>query len=89
MPPRTSEQRTELVHRQPGIAHDTAHRDCVDRIVSGNRENALPVSHHDVLALASDPETSFLERPNRLEMVVPRSLGTLDRDLDFPNVFAS
>jgi hypothetical protein len=45
---------------QSRISYDIAHRYRVDRIVSGDSHDSRPVRHHDVFALAKDPESCLL-----------------------------
>ena len=53
-----------------------------DRIMARDGENADPIGHHNVLALASDPETGLLEGAHRLEVVYARNLRHQLGDLD-------
>ena len=48
--PRSSEELPELLNRQTGIDDDTAHRERVDWIVTGNGEDASSIRHDDVSA---------------------------------------
>jgi hypothetical protein len=57
-----SQQRLELLNGETGVAHDSAHRERVDRIVARNRDDPGTVSHDDVLALACDLKASLFER---------------------------
>jgi hypothetical protein len=50
----TSKQLLERLDRQAGVLHDRAHGLRVDGIVSWDGENADPVGHDDVFALADD-----------------------------------
>ena len=55
-----------------------------------NSNNAQTVAHDDVLPLAHDPEASFLERANGVEMIDARDLRQgLDGYFDFANVLAA
>ena len=57
--------------------------------MAGNGKNPLAVRHHDVLALARDPESGLLEGSHRIKMIDARDLGQgLHRYLDFSNLFA-
>ncbi len=51
-----------------GIAHNTAHSERIHRIVPWNGQDALAVSHHDVLALTQNAETSLLQRTYSLKV---------------------
>src|SRR4051812_3982575 len=48
---------------------DTAHGECIDRVVARNGHDALAVAHHDVLSLAHDSETGLLQRAHGVEVV--------------------
>lgn len=63
------QQSPELLNCEAGILHDSTHRDRVDRICPGNRQDPDAVAHHDVLPLASDFEASLLERPHGILVV--------------------
>ena len=53
-----------------------------------NSQDPLAVRHHDVLALARDPEPCLLEGPHRIKVIDARNLGQeLHRYLDFSNLF--
>lgn len=58
----TLQQSLELVDSETGIADDASHRIGIDRIVPGNCEYSLSVSHYGVLTLPSDTKSRFLER---------------------------
>jgi hypothetical protein len=60
-----------LFGRQAGILNDAAHRIRIDRVVARNCEDAATVTHHDVLALADDLETSFFQRSDSPKMINP------------------
>jgi hypothetical protein len=77
-----------LLDGEPGIAYETAHRECVDWIVTWNGQDPLPIRHYDVFALARDPEPGFLQGSHSIEVIDARNLGQgLHRDLDFANFF--
>jgi len=42
--------------------------------VARDRHDSGAIGHDDVLALASDPESSFLEGANRVEVIDPGNL---------------
>ena len=72
-----------------GITNETAHRECIDWIVTRNGEDPLPIGHHDVLALACNSEACLFEGAHRIEMNDAWNLGqVLHRDLDLANFFA-
>lgn len=82
----TSEQRSKLLRRQSRISDDTAHRVGIDRVISWNRNHARAVSHHDVLALPSNPIAGSLKCSHGIEMIDPGDFWhDLDDDLDFPH----
>src|SRR5207344_65224 len=82
------EQLAELLDSEPGITNKTTHRECVDWIVTRNGENPLPVGHHDMFALARNPEAGFLEGPHGIEVIDAWNLGQgLHRNFDFANLF--
>ena len=53
----------------------TSNQDRVDRVVAWDAQHSRPVGHHDVPALASNPEANLLQRPNRIEVIDARQLG--------------
>jgi hypothetical protein len=56
---RASKKPTEFRVRQSRVAHNVSHRDRVDRIMTGNRENPRAICHNDVFALAGNSEASL------------------------------
>ncbi len=84
------EQLTELLDRESSVARKTAHGEGIDRIVTRNGENALAIRHHNMLALACNPETRLLKGTHCIQVVDASNFGqTLDRDLDFADLFAT
>jgi hypothetical protein len=55
-----SEELSEFLYGQTGIANDAAHREGIDWIVARDGENAYAIGHDDVLALSHDAEASLL-----------------------------
>ena len=56
------EQFFEFLNRQSCIPNNTVHCECVDRIVSRNRNNpAHIIRHHDVLSLPGNPKVSLFQ----------------------------
>lgn len=49
----------EFFDGETSVTDDTAHCVFIDRVVARNRENAIPVTHHDVLTLIDDFETGL------------------------------
>ena len=66
---------SEIIGRESCIAGDSTHRECVDRVMAGDRDDPGAVSHDDVLALPSDSKPSLLERTDGIEMVDSRNPG--------------
>ena len=64
-----SQEFSELLWCQSGIAHDSTQGERIDRIVAGYGENSSVVGHNDVLALTGDSESCLLERAHGVEMV--------------------
>ena len=84
------EQGPKLVDRQSRVAHDTAQGEGIDGIVAWHGQDALPVGHDRVLALADNAKPGLSECANGIEMVDARDLSQgLDRDLDFPHLLAT
>ena len=54
------EEGPKLLVRQSRIADDARHGDGVDRIVAGNGQDAMTVTHHDVPSLAHDRKPCLL-----------------------------
>ena len=80
----TLQDRAEFLFTEPGIAHDAAHRKCINGIVPGDGDDSHTVGHHDVLALAGDSEARFLQSPYRVLMVDTRNARhVLRSDLNF------
>ena len=73
-PPRLQEL-AECVDGEPRVAHDPAHRVGVDRVGSWNSEDARPIGHHHVPALAKHAEAGLLECANGLLVRNARELG--------------
>lgn len=85
---RLLQQLTKLLIRESCIPNDFAHRDGMDRIVSRNGYDPAPVCHHDVFSLTSNPETDFLQRTDRVEMIYAGQLRHVSH-LDLSRYFAS
>ena len=69
------EQPSEFLYVESGIADNTCHSDGVNRIGTGNGENAVSIGHDDVFALPDNLESSFLESTDRLFVGYPWKLG--------------
>ena len=74
-----SEQLLELFDAEPGIAHDAAEREGVDRVVSRDGEDARAIGHDDVLGLTRNAKARLLERTNRLLMRDAEDLRHVDQ----------
>lgn len=62
------EQFTKLFQCKTGIANNSCHCISIHGIISGNREYATPIGHHNMFALANDSKARFLERPHGMEV---------------------
>ena len=69
------QQFTELLDGKAGIPGNTAHGECIDRIVARNRHDTLTIAHDDMLALAHDTESALLERAHGVEVTDAWDLG--------------
>lgn len=63
----------EFFDRKPGVSHDPGHSESLHGVVARYGHEPLAVAHDDVPALSHNPESSFLERTYRIEMVDPRN----------------
>jgi hypothetical protein len=63
------EMRAKLPWGETRITGNSAHRECVHRIVARNRDNPLAVRHDDMLALPSDTETGLFKRPHCVKVI--------------------
>ena len=70
--PPLSEQFAKLLDGHAGVADDAAHRERLDRVVSGNDDLTNAVAHDDVLALTNDPKARFLQGADRVQVVHAR-----------------
>jgi hypothetical protein len=75
---------SELFDGETRVPGDTAHREGVDGVVSGHRQNPGAISHDDVLTLPNDTESCLFESSNRVEVIDTRNLwhSRLYRQLD-------
>jgi hypothetical protein len=79
-----------VLDREPGVTNKTAHGEGIDRIVTRNGKNALAIRHHNMLALACNPETRLLKGAHCIQVVDASDFGqTLHRDLDFADLLAT
>ena len=54
----------ELFDSETSVTNDAAHCEFVDWVLARNRENAAPVTHHNMLTLADDLETGLFQSTN-------------------------
>ena len=69
-----SQQLLELIYRETCITRDPTHRKCIHRIVPRNREDANSIRHDNVLSLAEDPKSRFLQSPHSIKVINSRNL---------------
>jgi hypothetical protein len=70
-----SEQSAKRFDGQASIPDDPTHRNRIDRVLPWNRHLALSVRHDDVLPLTQDAKTSFLQNPDRVQMIGCRAIS--------------
>lgn len=63
------QQFTKLLDRQASIASDTAHGECIDRIVPRDGHDALAIAHDDMFSLSRDAKAGFLERTYGVKVI--------------------
>ena len=68
-------QLAKLFDGEASVAGDTAQGECVDWIVTRDREDARSVGHNDVLALADHRKSGFFESADGIEMIDARNFG--------------
>jgi hypothetical protein len=82
-----SEELLELLGSQSGSFGDATHRIGIDRIGARDCNPGDPIRHNDMPALPNDFKSSFLQRPNSLEMRDTwNAWHNSDSDLDFAYV---
>ena len=59
---------------EPSVADDTAEGKCVDGVVTRDCEDACPVGHNDVPALADHRKPGIFECTDGIEMIDARNL---------------
>jgi hypothetical protein len=57
---------------QSGIANNSAHGECIYRIVSRNGQDSRAVGHYDVTALTKDTEAGFFKRGDGSQVIYSR-----------------
>ena len=65
---------TEFLNGQPRGPDNHSHGDRVDGVVSGDRQHADAVGHHNMLALAQNAEAGLFQSPHCMQMVDARDL---------------
>ena len=70
---RRLQQFTKLLDGQAGIASDTAHGECIDRIVPRDSHDALAIAHDDMLPLTRDAKAGFLECAHSVKVIDARN----------------
>ena len=66
------QQFTKFLNGQAGIASDTTHSECIDRIMPRDGHDALAIGHDDVLSLTRNRKSRFLERTHSVKMIDAR-----------------
>jgi hypothetical protein len=66
------QQVPKLLQTYSCIPNDAGHRECMDWIVAGNRQDSRSIRHDDVRALAQNSEPRFLQRGDSSKMVDSR-----------------
>jgi hypothetical protein len=61
-----------LFDRKASISRNTAHGECVDRIMTRDRDDSLTVAHNDVLPLTHNPKSGFFECSHSVKMIDAR-----------------
>ena len=69
-----SEQLAKLVDTKAGVAHNAAHRECVDWIVPWDGKDTRTVGHDDVRTLTNDAEPGLFKSSNGAKVVDPGKL---------------
>src|SRR5664280_2039125 len=63
-----SEQFSELLDGESGVADNAAHREGIHRVVARNGKNALAIRHDDVSTLPQNAESNLLQSTNSLKV---------------------
>jgi len=69
------QQFLECFDGKPGIHDDSAHRECLYWIMSGDSHEPRSVGHYNVFALPNDFIPSLFQRAHGLQVIDPRNLG--------------
>jgi len=69
---RQLQQITELLDRQTRIASDAAHRECIDRVVPRDCNDARSIAHDNMLSLTRDMKAGFLESAHSVKVIDTR-----------------
>ena len=68
------QQIAELLGSETRISGDTAHGECIDRVMARNCEYSSAIEHYDVLTLANDTKAGLPQCPNSVKVVDTRDL---------------
>lgn len=68
------QQLPKLLNRQAGVTRNTAHGECVDRIVTGYGQDAQTITHDDVFSLTHNPEPGLFQCPHGIKVIDTRKL---------------
>jgi hypothetical protein len=69
------QQLSKLLRSQPGVSHDAAHGECINRIVTRNYDNSDAVRHDDMFTLSLDLKSGTLESTHREQVRNARNLA--------------
>ena len=65
------QQLSELLQAQPGIPHDATHREGVDWVVAGNRQDPASICHHNMRALTKNAKARLFQGGDGAKMIDP------------------
>lgn len=66
---------TKLLRGKAGVTHNASERERINRVIARDGKNARAIGHDDMLALANDAKSGFLESANCCEMINAGNLG--------------
>jgi hypothetical protein len=69
------QQLPKLFQAHSGVPNNSGHREGIDWIVAGNRQDSRSIRHDNVRALAENTEASFFQCSDGSKMVDPWKLG--------------
>src|SRR5690349_21559719 len=70
---RASQQFSEFLDGQTGVANDPTQGECLDGIVPWNRDLQGAIAHHDMFSLANYLEARFLQCSYRVQVIDARN----------------